>query len=206
MELKNTKFKTDEVVFKPYNLVEFKMKQPLDEFSANLFDPENIFKKLHMDHMFIMNFAHPISDPSSALLLKKVLENVDLKMIVKQYMLQVAVLFLAGIQEKMNTAEGQIDDMDIHGSLEDFRSGFDRRLSLITVNHVLLNMDKTLLDGTLFERLLNVKNPGEWMNLTNAIKRDHFQVKNVAKFEEMKNRLVDFCLVSKLAIYKIECY
>ena len=70
MELKNVTFKTEDVVYKPYNLVEFKMKQPLDEFTMNLFDPENIFKKLHMDHMFTLNYAHPIPDPSSAMLLK----------------------------------------------------------------------------------------------------------------------------------------
>ena len=69
-ELKTIKFKTNDVMFKPYTLMKFKMKKPLDETTANLFDPENIYRKLHMDHMFMLNYAHPIPDPSSALLFK----------------------------------------------------------------------------------------------------------------------------------------
>ena len=110
--------------------------------------------------------------------------------------MQIATLFLAGIKEKMATAASQIDDWDIMGALEDFRSGFDRRLSLITINHVLLNLDKSMFDGSLFTRLLNVKNTAEWLNLTGNIRRDHFQIKNQGKYDEMANRLVVFCQVS----------
>lgn len=130
------------------------------------------------------------------------MDEVDFSVIVKQYMMQIATLFLAGIKEKMSAATSHIDDWDIMGALEDFRSGFDRRLSLITINHVLLNLDKSIFDGSLFMRLLNVKNTAEWLSLTENIRRDHFQIKNHGKYDEMANRLVVFCQVSKIIFYK----
>ena len=68
--LKSVKFQTEEVMYKPYTLMEFKMKRPLDQNMAALVDTENIYRKLQLDHMFMMNFAHPIPDPSPALLMK----------------------------------------------------------------------------------------------------------------------------------------
>ena len=57
-------------MFKPYNLLKYAMKQPLDEYTINLFDEEHIFRKIHMDSMLLLNFAHPIPDPNSALLMR----------------------------------------------------------------------------------------------------------------------------------------
>ena len=57
-------------MFKPYNLMEFKAKKPLDETMVAFFEPENIYRKIHMDHMFMLNYAHPVPNPSSALLMK----------------------------------------------------------------------------------------------------------------------------------------
>ena len=68
--IKNFKFHTKDLCFKPYTLMKFQMKQPLDEYAAELFDEEHIFRKIHMDHMLMRNFAHPIPDPSSAMLFK----------------------------------------------------------------------------------------------------------------------------------------
>ena len=69
-ELKDWKFENKDLKFKPYNLMDFKLKQPLDEHMVNLVEEENIFRKIHLDHMLTLNFAHPIPDPASALLMK----------------------------------------------------------------------------------------------------------------------------------------
>ena len=124
------------------------------------------------------------------------LDEVDLKTIVQQYIVQMAAFFLANIQEKMSNARSHSDDMDIMGTMADFRSGFDRRLQLITTNHVLLNLDKEMLDGTLFNRMLNVNNPGEWLRLIEQIKRDHFRIKNRINYEEIRDRIIHYCEVS----------
>ena len=69
-KLKNSTIKTEDQYFKPYALMEFKMRLPLDAHCAHLFDESYIYRKIQMDHAFIMNFAHPIADPNCALLLK----------------------------------------------------------------------------------------------------------------------------------------
>ena len=118
-----------------------------------------------------------------------------MKTIIQQYIAQMAVFFLANIKERMRTATTQVDDVDMLGSMADFRTGFDRRLLLITINHVLLNLPKKMMDGSLFNRMLNVKNPGEWLTLTQNIRRDHFSIKNKSNFDEIKSRIIDFCQV-----------
>ena len=107
-----------------------------------------------------------------------------------------AAFFLANIKEKMKNATSQVDEIDMLGSMADFRTGFDRRLQLITINHVLLNLPKKMMDGSLFNRMLNVKNPGEWLTLTRNIRRDHFTIKNKSNFAEVKSRIIDFCQVN----------
>ena len=69
-KLKNSSIKTEDQYFKPYALMEFKMRQPLDEHCVNLFDESYIFRKIQMDHSFMLNFAHPIPDPNCAMLVK----------------------------------------------------------------------------------------------------------------------------------------
>ena len=68
--LRSIKFKTENQLYKPYNLMEFKLKRVMDENCANLFDQSHIFQKLILDHSFMLSFAYPIPDPNSALLVK----------------------------------------------------------------------------------------------------------------------------------------
>ena len=65
------------------------------------------------------------------------LEGVDFKNICQQYVLQLGVLFLAEIQQQMKSAHTIRDDNSIIEHLADFREGFDQRLQLITINHIL---------------------------------------------------------------------
>ena len=74
--LKSSKIQTEDQYFKPYSLMEFKMKQPLDEHCANLFDESYLFRKIHLDYCFMINFAHPIPDPNCASLFKVCLVKV----------------------------------------------------------------------------------------------------------------------------------
>ena len=69
-KLKVIKFQTESQFYKPYNLMEFKMKAPLDANTACLIDEEHIFQKIQLDYAFMQNFAHPIKDPNSAILTK----------------------------------------------------------------------------------------------------------------------------------------
>ena len=57
----------------------------------------------------------------------------------------------------------------------------------------IVNLDKKVLDGSLFNKLLNVKNPGEWLSLTKRIINDHFTLKNKANFVVVKKKLIDIC-------------
>ena len=57
-------------------------------------------------------------------------------------------------------------------------------------------MDKSVLDGTLFNKMLNVKNTGEWITLTQRIINDHFMLKNKrVNFELIKGKLLELCNV-----------
>ena len=65
------------------------------------------------------------------------LENVNLAQITQQYILQMGFFYLADIQEQMNAATCLQDENAIYQSLADFKSGFDRRHQLMTLNHIL---------------------------------------------------------------------
>ena len=73
-KLKSTKFRTNEQDFKPYNLMEIRLFQPLDAQSASLFNEDHIFRKIHLDRSLLLNFAFPIDNPNSALLTKVSIE------------------------------------------------------------------------------------------------------------------------------------
>ena len=63
-------------------------------------------------------------------------------------------------------------------------------------NLIKVNLDKSVLDGTLFNKMLNVKNTGEWMNLTQKIINDHFMLKNKrSNFELSKGKMLELCNV-----------
>ena len=51
-----------------------------------------------------------------------------------------------------------------------------------------------MLDGTVFKRLLNVKNQGEWMSMLDNIYNDHFVLKNFYSFERMETKIRDFLI------------
>ena len=69
-KLKSIKFQTESHFFKPYNLMQMKMKSPLDAETAALLNEEHIYQKIQLDHAFMENFAHPIPEPNSAMLIK----------------------------------------------------------------------------------------------------------------------------------------
>ena len=58
---------------------------------------------------------------------------------------------------------------------------------------ILVNLDKKVVDGSLFNKLLNVKNPGEWISLSKKIVDDHFTLKNKTHFGMIKKKLMDLC-------------
>ena len=68
--MRRAKYVTDEQAFKPYNLMEFKVWEPLDRQMANVVDEEHIFNLIHMDHSLLLNFAFPVANPNSAILMK----------------------------------------------------------------------------------------------------------------------------------------
>ena len=65
------------------------------------------------------------------------LEGVNFKNICQQYVIQIGVLFLTEIQMKIRNSGCRADDNAILDALADFREGFDQRLKLIVINHVL---------------------------------------------------------------------
>ena len=65
------------------------------------------------------------------------LEGVNFENICQQYVLQLGVLFLAEIKSQIDGANNRMDDNAIIESLADFREGFDHRLQLIVINHIL---------------------------------------------------------------------
>ena len=68
--LRRTKYVTNEQAFKPYNLMEFKVWEPLDQQMASLVDEDHIFTLLHMDHALLLNFAFPVANPNTAIITK----------------------------------------------------------------------------------------------------------------------------------------
>ena len=69
-KLQSIKFQTESQFFKPYSLIKMRMKAPLDAETASLLDEEHIYQKVRLDHAFCLNFAHPIQEPNSAMLIK----------------------------------------------------------------------------------------------------------------------------------------
>ena len=131
------------------------------------------------------------------------LQNMDLKKICEQYVVQISMFFLANLEIKLKEASNQEDEMDLIGLLADFRSGFDQRLFLITINHVLLNLENSMLNGASFNKMLNVKNPGEWIKLMGQMKERHFKIKNKADFSMIKDKILDFCEVNIKVFLKL---
>ena len=70
-----------------------------------------------------------------------------------------------------------------------------------------MNLDKSVIDGTLFNKMLDVKNTGEWLSLTKKIVNDHFQLKNKqANFTIINKKFRDLCqtLKSQLSLSNIQ--
>ena len=68
--MRKSKFRAGDQTFKPYNLMEIRLNHVMDAQMAAMFDPDNIFQKIHLDHSLLLNFAFPIDNPNSALLTK----------------------------------------------------------------------------------------------------------------------------------------
>ena len=51
-----------------------------------------------------------------------------------------------------------------------------------------------MLDGTVFNKLLKVKNSGEWLAMLERINNDHFIVKNFHSYERMEKKIEDFLI------------
>ena len=88
--------------------------------------------------------------------LQKMLEGVDFKNICQQYVVQLGVLFLAEIYTHIRNSNNRMDDNNIIELLADFREGFDQRLQLIVINHILceyyyINMVKLLYEFCLIK-------------------------------------------------------
>ena len=54
-------------------------------------------------------------------------------------------------------------------------------------------MNKSMIDGSVFNRLLNVKNPGEWIKVTEQIRSEHFDLKVTVNFDSFINKINEFC-------------
>ena len=119
-----------------------------------------------------------------------------MKRICQQHILQMGLYFITNIETRCRLAQDDEDDSNIMDTLQDFRSGFDRRVQLLTLNHVLLNLNKTMMDGTVYNKMLDVKNPGEWIKVTDQIIQEHFLIKNKqANFSVMEDKFNAFCKV-----------
>ena len=71
----------------------------------------------------------------------------------------------------------------------------------------LVNLDKSVIDGTLFNKMLDVKNTGEWLTLTKKIVNDHFDLKNKqADFEVINEKFLALCrtLKSQLSMSNVQ--
>ena len=52
-----------------------------------------------------------------------------------------------------------------------------------------------MLDGTVFKKLLKVKNSGEWMSMLERINNEHLMTKNFHSFERMEKKIDDFLIM-----------
>ena len=89
------------------------------------------------------------------------LEKVDFKQIIRQMIVQMAMTFMARLEQEVSLSEDLFSVSHAEKLIDDFRNGFDRRLALMVVNHVLLNLDKAMLDGTVFDKLF-ILSPVPW--------------------------------------------
>ena len=51
-----------------------------------------------------------------------------------------------------------------------------------------------MLDGTVFNKLLKVKNTGEWLSMLERINNEHLLVKNFHSYERMEKKINDFLI------------
>ena len=65
------------------------------------------------------------------------IEQADFTMICKQMMLQATLTFLAKLVQAVNLNNDAYSGSKVERLIEDFSSGFDRRLSLMVTNHLL---------------------------------------------------------------------
>ena len=121
------------------------------------------------------------------------LERVNFDKIIQQMIIQMALTFIARLEQEVSLSEELFSMSHALKLVEDFQSGFDRRLALMVMNHVILNLDKAMLDGTVFDKLLHVKNAGEWNRLMDEIEKDHFKLKNDVDYVVMVDKLFEFC-------------
>ena len=54
-------------------------------------------------------------------------------------------------------------------------------------------MNKSMIDGSVFNKLLDVKNPGEWLIVTQQIRNEHFDLKTTVNFDNSMKKINDFC-------------
>ena len=134
--MRRLKFQTESQVFKPYNLMEIKVFQPLDAQLANLVDEDAIFRKLQLDYNLLQNFAFPVPDPNTARLTKEMLKEVDFNMLCRQMMVQIVASFMTKLLMEIEVSSEFFDTSKVEPLLDDFREGFDRRVVLMVVNHL----------------------------------------------------------------------
>ena len=72
------------------------------------------------------------------------IEQADFKMICKQMMLQATLTFLAKLVQAINVNNDLYSGAKVERLIEDFSSGFDRRLSLMVTNHLLCKFKHTV--------------------------------------------------------------
>ena len=50
-----------------------------------------------------------------------------------------------------------------------------------------------MIDGSVFNKLLDVKNPGEWLKVTQQIRSEHFDLKSTVNFDSVLKKVNEFC-------------
>ena len=57
----------------------------------------------------------------------------------------------------------------------------------------LVNLNKSMIDGSVFNKLLDIKSPGEWIKVTQQIRDEHFDLKATVNYDNSLKKVEEFC-------------